>query len=254
MKVLCLLYCLLSTCALAKTITIYGDRQEKPKIFSSENGPAGILVDILKYIEKNSDLKFNVVLTPWARAYSSALDKKGGIIGLSKNKERLEFFDYTDVVFMEEIILVGRKGHKKFVGLRGLKGDSIAVTRGSIYGDEFEELRKKQYFKIIEVNNATQRIGMLYKNRIDWAIIGSGLAGLNSILDKDPELATFAARGLFVVKRPILVDPNFIGFHKSMRMGSAIKKINSILRNKYHQQNIIKLFEKNIYQIDQHRD
>lgn len=79
--------------AFSDSLKIFGNSFKPPKYYLEDRIPKGILVDIMRYTEKETGVSFDIELYPWRRAYTYALQNKGGIIGLSKNQGRLKTFD-----------------------------------------------------------------------------------------------------------------------------------------------------------------
>jgi len=213
-------------------ITILGNDYKPPKYYLEYGKPKGILIDILRSIDQETEHSFAIRLYPWKRAYLMAADGKGGIVGLSKTTERLKIFDYSDVIYYDELLLVVLKGHEfPYEKIEDLAGKRVGVRRGSSYGDAYE--RGKQ--EIFTIDEDTTSVGRLYKllaQRIDVAIIGPGKAGFNNVLRNNPALMQH--KDAFVVlKKPFMVDPNYLGFAKTMHMQDFLQEFNRILHKKY---------------------
>ena len=134
------LFLLAGVCHAGEKITIFGTDSKPPKTWSENGVPKGILVDILNEISNRTGIDFEIELSPWARAFNSATSRDGGIYGFSKTKERVEQFDYTDVMFYDDIILVTLKGKEfPFRSMEDLRGKVVGITRGARYGKEFCE-------------------------------------------------------------------------------------------------------------------
>jgi ABC-type amino acid transport substrate-binding protein len=220
---------LLPTSADDHVISLFGNNNKAPKVYEADGKPRGILIDILKMIERDSDLSFDIKLYPWNRSYAMATRGSGGIFGLSKNEERLKIFDYSDPMYYDEnVLVVLKKKVFQFNTYDDLKGKIIGNQRGTSYGFEFEE--GKKLFKVEEDSSPVARIQKLLRGRIDAAIIGGpGDLGLKNILAQSPELKG-RRNELVVLKKPITRDANYIGFHKSMQKADVITEINAALK------------------------
>ena len=210
-------------------ITILGNEYKPPKYYLENGEPRGILVDILRYVDRETDHVITIELYPWKRAYHMAKAGKGGIIGLSMTTERLKIFDYSDVIYYDELLLVVIKGREfPFETIDDLAGKVLGVRRGSIYGDEFDRGRRG-IFSVEEDSNASQRLRKLQARRIDVAIIGPGRMGLDRVLRENSEL--YQHRDEFVVlEKPFARDPNYLGFAKTMKMKAFLHEFNQILQ------------------------
>lgn len=220
---------LLTSTAYGQVIEIYGNYSITPKIYLNDGVPEGILIDILDYIDNKMDVSFNVTLYPWMRAYSLAQKGGGGIVGLSKTKERLDLFDYSDVLFYDEVhMVVLKKNIFEYNSLNDLKGKVVGHNRGGIYGEEFE-LGKKEYFTLLEDNGIISRLKMLYAERIDVAFISVAGRGFKDLLNSDSFLKEHEDE-FTIIENPFTHDPNYLGFSKDMNMTEFLVEFNEVLR------------------------
>ena len=94
--------------------------------------PRGILIDILKYADQElREDSFRVELYPWARAYRYASGGIGGIVGLSWTQERAALFDYSDPVYVDDVVIVVHKG-KEF-SFKDMTGQEIEDQLNAIF-------------------------------------------------------------------------------------------------------------------------
>ena len=149
-------------------------------------------------------------------------------MGLSMTKERLKIFDYSDVMYYNDVLLVVKKGNEfDYKTVKDLKGKTLGAQRGGKYGDDFEEGRKG-IFQLSEDDGGVQRLKKLLAGRIDVALISPGLMGLEKTINADPALK--AHRDEFVaLPVPFKRDPNYLGIPKSLNMTAFIKKFNAVL-------------------------
>jgi polar amino acid transport system substrate-binding protein len=221
-----------STLGYAEEIVIFGNEYKPPKYYLENGKPKGILIDIMRYVEEQTNYTFDINLYPWARAYHLANLGDGGIIGLSMTKERLAIFDYSAPMYYDDIVLVVVKGQEfAFETLEDLAGKVIGVNRGASYGDEFER-GKKDIFRVNEDNNPVARLKMILARRIDAALIGPGKAGLQEVISSDPELMRRSGE-FAVLPKPFKRDPNYLGFAKTMKMQDFISEFNRLLQQGY---------------------
>ena len=129
-------------------MTIFGNAKKFPKSEMFKDTPRGILVDMFQYLGKEMGCHFTIELYPWKRAYKNMLAGKGGVMGLSKNKDRLKIIDYSEVMFYVDLMLIVKKGTEfPFKSIPDLKGKIVSVTIGSSYGDAFEKAIKDGIFR-----------------------------------------------------------------------------------------------------------
>ena len=224
-------------------LVIFGNNAKPPKYYQENNTPKGILIDIMRYVETETDYSFDIRLMPWKRAYRYALSGKGGIIGLSKTSERLRVFDYSDVMYYDELLLVVLKGNEfSFNSIKDLKDRKLGVQRGSSYGDEFEK-GKGTLFSIVEDENPVQRLRILLRKHSDVALIGPGKMGIYQAIKQHSEL--LRRKDEFVIlPKAFKKDPNFLGFAKTMNMGDFLKEFNQTLKKAGNTGAIQKIIEK----------
>ncbi len=229
--VLCFIMLMLSpVSSLSEEIVVFGYDAKPPKDWI-ENGKArGILVDMIRYAQKEIGYNLPIKLYPWQRAYNNALNGQGAIVGLSKNKERLKIFDYSDPMYYDEVILVVKKGKEfPFKSLEDLTGKKIAYTRGASYGDAFSNAEKSGVFTPHYANTAVQALLLLNANRVDAAISGPGKIGLLMTLKKDTKL--FQNKSDFIMlPQPIAKDPNHLGILKTMNKKNFLLKFNKAMK------------------------
>ncbi|WP_426415682.1 substrate-binding periplasmic protein [Aestuariirhabdus sp. LZHN29] len=233
-----------STTLSADNWIIIGDATENPKIYLEEETPKGVLIDILDYVQRETGDSYQYLLYPWARAYLMAERGTGAIVGFSKNEERLQRYDYSEVIYNEDILLVVMKGNEfSYTGIESLYGKRVGAVRDGSYGDQFDLARQQRKFTLIEDNNATHRLKLLFYGRSDIALIGSGAAGLMNSLREDPQL--WQNRHLFVpLDRPFRRDPNYLGVLKGSYDPALLERFNKALRRGYEGGDIPAIIER----------
>ena len=169
-------------------------------------------------------------MVPWKRAYSRGLNGTGGVLGLSKNKERLKLFDYSEVLYVDRILLVTLKEKAfQFSTIDDLKDKVVGGNAGSSYGDEFERGKKQIFDYEGDYRGATNRLKKLLQGRIDIALIGPGRLGFEQAVSQDAML--LANKDKFtILPTPLVEDPNFLGFAKEMKMSDFLKQLNQDLK------------------------
>ncbi|MBL4907260.1 MAG: amino acid ABC transporter substrate-binding protein [Sneathiella sp.] len=209
----------------------YGDNTNVPFVYLDPSGkPSGIVIDLLNQIEKKIPYTFSYELLPWKRAYRSAESGNGAIIGVSKNSKRLKIFDYTDVLYYHDIVLVVLKGNEfVFNKIEDLKGKRVAVPRGSKYSDDYVKALSDGLFEAVKTDSREQRLKLLLRGRIDVALIGGGKAGVKLSISQLPELIENRKR-FVTLGTPLLRDANFIAFNKGLEATGFIQKYNQALK------------------------
>jgi len=236
------------TQAQAEEFTFTGNETRPPKVFNDPAGNAnGVLVEIMKFVGKETGDKYNFKLFPWARAYDTALKGEMAIIGLSKNTERLALFDYSEEpLFYDDLILVVKKGKEfSFENVSDLKGKKIGTARGASYGDIFEKAIKENVFEAVAGNTPSSQLGMLLLDRLDAVLISVGKAGLEEAC-KDKTVPTLQSKKdqLVILPKPFNRDPNYVAFAKTMGKKEYLNKIDQVLKKANKSGELNKIIDK----------
>lgn len=199
------------------------------------------LIEILKYFEKQTGLKFEPVILPWKRAQVETLAGKGVIYGFSRSRERIAAYHFSEPVVVERIwgITYG-KPKPKYRTVEDLRGKVVSTGRGFSHGLEFD-LARDVIFTVQEDSASTHaRFKKLMAKRSDvmvWPVRGMETQKevekyINRIIvqeSNDPELA---GRYFDVSDQPLFFDTMHFASAKG-RYLEAIAKIDAaILRGK----------------------
>ncbi|AZN35628.1 substrate-binding periplasmic protein [Iodobacter ciconiae] len=216
----------------AEEITIFGSDDYPPISFRNEQGQFdGIAHTLIKHYEQLSGHKVTLEMASWKHAYLLAEQGKGGIIGLSKTKSRLAIFDYSDPFYDSVVGLLVKKGKEfSFNSVADLKGKLISVTNAASYGAEFDTARAAQLFKV-DINYAADvQLNKLLYDLVDCVVVSHVENGIDLIVKKDPEL--LSKRDQFVyLRKPLVRDPVYLAFHKSMKMKAYIVGFNHAIKD-----------------------
>ena len=215
----------------AAEIDVFGSDYSIPKAYVQNGENKGILVDILKYIdEKLPNHQFTVKLAPWSRAYKSAVDGEGGIVGISRTAERKILFDYSESLYTDNVVIVVLAGKAfDYKGISDLNGKTIGIGRRGSYGDAFDSAHKAGLFRLEEDSGPDSRLRKLLAGRMDGGLFNGGAAGFQQVLQQDREL--YAQRDKFeVLPVPLKIDPNYLAFSKNLRQQDLLNEVNKILR------------------------
>lgn len=225
------------------SLKIVGNENKAPKISLINGEPRGTLVEILHYLESKSDFEFEIKLYPWKRAYETAKVGGAGIIGLSMTKERLEIFDYSEPIYHDEVVLVVIEGREfDFKTIEDLRGKTVGGTRGASYGDEYD-YGVKNIFSLDTAGTYQQKLLKLLNGHLDAVVISPGRYALNIIVAEDPRLV--AAKHKFIIlPKPLVRDPNYIGFAKSMKNKKCIAELNQLILEGYRNGDIPAIIKK----------
>lgn len=225
----------LAVSAWSADITVFGSDSTLPKMFLQEGRGRGILMDILQYADQTmqDDSTLKVALYPWARAYRYAATGAGGIVGLSWTEERTALFDFSEPLYVDDVVIVVLKGYEfDFKELSDLQGKRIGLGRGEGYGDAFEKARSTGLFTAEEDNGVANRLTKLAMGRIDCALFHAGKAGFEELL-RHHQVTSAMRDALVVLPVPLRSEPNFLAFPKSMQMQGWLTRFNQAIRRGY---------------------
>lgn len=245
-KFLTVCICLMGVnCSLAEEIVILGNGYKIPKIYLEEGEPRGILIDIADYVDQQmEEYTFKFQLYPWPRAYQGALRERGGIIGLSKTRERLAVFDYSDPVFYDDVIIVVKRGREfSFNTITDLENKVVGIGRGGSFGDDFEQGKRAGLFIVEEDNGPISRLRKVLAGRLDCALLSPGISSFYQLAAQD-DILSKRIDDFVILPKPFKRDPNFLGFKKSLKMQPFLQEFNQVLKTGYENGIIQRIIDK----------
>lgn len=217
LKYLLSLACLSLICpmVLACELTIYGSNNKYPKVYLEDGEAKGVLVDMVHYIGEQIQCDMTIKLSPWKRAYKHMLAGHGGIIGLSKTSEREQVLWYSKAMFTDRIFLISHKDQNiHFSRIEDLQGKTLAHSRGSSYGDDFNRaLENKIIISQPDNGNLAARLMMILHQRVDVGIFGPGMSAVIKLINENPKLHA-RRHELMFHEKPFKKDLNYLGFAK----------------------------------------
>jgi len=182
----------------------------------------GITIDILKLIEKKTDIKFIIDKRPWARVVKDVKSNQlDGGFHFSFKEERRSYVSFP-IENGEELPDIIYSISNRSYALYRLKGDTIrwngerivhnsnrpvevaAIRGGSITGD-----LKKQGHNLLEANYDGQMLKLLLLNRVD------ALVGLENMIDA--KISTLEPRQQTLIEKTypeVINKPYYLAFSK----------------------------------------
>jgi ABC-type amino acid transport substrate-binding protein len=129
------------------------------------------LLKILKYFERESDLKFDPVILPWKRAQQETLAGKGIIYGFSKSVERVKYYHFSQPVITERVWAITYGSPKpKYLVVNDLKGKTVSIGRGFSHGLEFDQARDSLFTVQEDSASVADRFKKLIAKRSDLMV------------------------------------------------------------------------------------
>ncbi|MDP1978562.1 ABC transporter substrate-binding protein [Undibacterium sp.] len=199
------------------------EKQEKLVLLIRElRNEAGEMVPIrdeirqlLNYFEHQLHIKFEIRRYPWTRLLINAKAGEGIIFGLSKNRERLQTYQFSEAIYANYVWLVTRSDATfSYNSMLDLKGKTIGIVRGTSYGDEFDSQRNVLFQVEEDTSSHGARLKKLVNKRMDVMIFGDRRAQADEIeqlllriLRKESSTADKTLeQGFKVLPKPMLVD------------------------------------------------
>ncbi|WP_162044127.1 ABC transporter substrate-binding protein [Undibacterium sp. YM2] len=170
---------------------------------------------LLNYFEHHLQIKFEIRRYPWTRLLVNAKNGEGIIFGLSKNRERLQTYQFSEAIYANYVWLVTRSDSSfSYNSMLDLKGKTVGVIRGTSYGDEFDSQRNVLFQVEEDVGSHGARLKKLINKRMDVMIFGDRRAQTDEIeklliriLRKESNSSDKALEQAFkVLPKPMLVD------------------------------------------------
>ncbi|MFZ6741796.1 substrate-binding periplasmic protein [Undibacterium sp. JH2W] len=170
---------------------------------------------LLNYFEHQLQIKFEIRRYPWTRLLINARTGEGIVFGLSKNRERLQTYQFSEAIYANYVWLVTRSDATfTYNSMLDLKGKTVGVIRGTSYGDEFDSQRNVLFQVEEDVGSHGARLKKLINKRMDVMIFGDRRAQADEveqlllrILRKESSTTDKAVeQGFKVLPKPMLVD------------------------------------------------
>ena len=216
----------ISTFCSAQEVTLAtGINTDPPFVYGdydiSANNP-GITIDILKLIEKKTNIKFIIKKRPWARVVKEVKENVlDGGFHFSFKKERRSFVSYP-IIEGEDLPDVNYSISNRSYALYRLKGNTIRWNGENILhdsnhpaeiavirGGSITETIKNLGHSLLEVNSDRQMLMLLLLNRVD------ALIGLENMIDE--KIRTLAHDQQILIEKTypeIINKPYYLAFSK----------------------------------------
>lgn len=206
---------------------VYGSDRYEPLLHLRDGQPAGSLVEILKASQRHSGDRFDIELTLWQRALRLAEAGQGGLIGVSRTRERETWLDYSRPIHETTLLLAVRKGETFALrSIADLEGKTLGMAMGTTGGDAFDEAERDGRIRVIRDRGAPQRLLALMAGRLDAAVLSGGSGSLERVVQRMPDPAA-ARAALEVIESPLLRDRLHLAFPKSLGARPVLNRFNA---------------------------
>ncbi|WDP92733.1 MAG: amino acid ABC transporter substrate-binding protein [Desulfobacter sp.] len=213
-----------SSTALGKEkIVVSVDQGNPPFMYQENNAAAGIYPELIAAVFKRMGGRVAVKAYPWKRALKMCRDGLSGVGGIYKTRERLKIFDYSDLLYTENVLIYVRKDHPfRFNTLSDLKGKTIGVLQGWSYGDAFDRFRKEGNVMIRAGVNDHVTFKRLLNGNISCLfsikLTGELIIRQTGIQDQ-----------VVALPKPVAVNGTYLVFAKKARRKALLEKFNAAL-------------------------
>lgn len=130
----------------------------------------GIAADLLQLVAERVGLRLRVVPAPtWLESLQASRDGRCRIMSfLNRTPEREQWLIFTAPVFSDPNVIVTREEHDFIVDLRGLRGASVALPKGTMVEEHVR--RDFPNLKVIPTGSEAESVAMVSQRRADMAI------------------------------------------------------------------------------------
>lgn len=202
----------LSSALHAKELILFAKDNGAPKHFeSAEDGPSGYAVEIAVEAIRRAGFTPKPVTRPWKRAQLEAIAGKGLITAFSETPERMQFYLYTEPMFVDRVVLVQHKDRRfEFNRVEDLQDKIIGIARGSNYSGDFSSYRN--LLNLEGDDGHRQRLLKLMAGRIDAGIFSGDMY----VVHYNARRADLNPDVFVAAEKAITFDPNHIGIPKKL--------------------------------------
>lgn len=160
--------------AVAQTLNIYTEQMPPFNFKSADNKVEGINIDLLKAVLDAENIRYNIELYPWSRAYKLVQrDRRGGIISTVKMPSRLDKFKwvgpFVSIRNGADLYRLTTRTDIKINSSEDLKHYITGYVRGGVYEDMLRNkgLDDKHLFGF---PSSTDYYKMLFNNKLDLVV------------------------------------------------------------------------------------
>ena len=130
------------------------------------------IAKIFKYFERETGLKFDIVVLPWKRAQLEVLHGHGILYGFSKSTERLEKYRFSQPVITFHVWAISYgKANSQYAQLSDLKGKIVTSGLGLSHGEEYENAKNNVFIVQEDFISYRERFRKLVHKRSDVLFI-----------------------------------------------------------------------------------
>ena len=151
-------------------LRLHNEAYWPPYNYNEDNTPKGFVIDYMNLIASKLGIKVQYISGHSWNEFMEMLktDKIDAIINISKNKQREEFFEFTNVYHIAANAIYVKKGNEDIDSLEKLEGKTIVMPKGFFAQQLLEEFYPK--IKQILVNDSLEALKLLSLGKADATI------------------------------------------------------------------------------------
>ncbi|WP_368030582.1 transporter substrate-binding domain-containing protein [Arcobacter sp. s6] len=151
-------------------LRLHNEAYWPPYNFNENNTPKGFVIDYMNLIASKLGIKVEYISGHSWNEFMEMLknDQIDAIINISKNKQREEFFEFTNVYHIAANAIYVKKGNEDIDSLEKLEGKTIVMPKGF-----FAQQLLEQYYpqiKQIHVDDSVEALRLLSLGKADATI------------------------------------------------------------------------------------
>ena len=152
----------------AEPVLIVFDADNPPLMYRHDRQAAGIYPAIVSAVMARAGIPVRFGIMPWKRALIESGAGNGGIGGIYQTEERLQRYDFSDLIMTENIVVYFNTAKPiNFRSVSDFHGKTIGVIRGWSYGEAFDAARNSGLFKAEEVSGDRSNFIKLADGQVD---------------------------------------------------------------------------------------
>jgi len=208
-----------------KTIEVVG-LPIPPYIIVEEGKSSGILIDLLKAVFQQLDIKVTFKISNWARSYSQIqADTTDAIIPTFYSSDRAEFLRYpaTPLLYFEMVLAGGSGGTYTYDGdIEQLAPYTIGRIRNAKVAPEFDKAVAQHIISVQERNNIDLLVAAIARGRLDLAVMERRALEWSALKQRQRELVK-------ILQPTLSYQPVYIAFNNNRVSKELVDKVNAVL-------------------------
>ena len=190
---------------------------------NSHNEAVGVYPAIVRRAFAKLGVPVRLVPMPPRRLMKGLADGTYAAGAIIRTPERLQFSDYSEAFFVENVAVFRRKDSPvDFRTIDDLRFRHVGVIRGWAYGAPFDEARRAGAFDAQDATGDSQNFLKLEKKRLDF-VIATAMAG-ELLIASEQDFSDLAPSPQYLVSIPI-----HLAINKSTNQTALLKRFDGVI-------------------------